>query len=940
MAVGGAVGAGDDGETRYNGRSRGLDGDQAQTVSASLLSTKFYIPPTRAKAVTRPRLVEKLLAGASRAGSLILLSGPAGFGKTTLLSEWVAQLQRPVAWVSLDESDNDPGRFWAYLVAACQAAGQAVGDEALALLRASQPLPPEAIPTLLINDFTRLGASLVLILDDYHVIQNQSIQAACAFMLEHLPAGLAVVVATRVDPPWPLARLRARNQLVELRAADLRFTPEEAAVFLNGCMGLNLPVAAAAALAARTEGWVAGLQLAAIAVTAIEAAAPPDALSAFVQAFAGSHVYVAEYLVEEVLQRQAEPVQAFLLQTSILRRLSAPLCEAVTGRQDGQTMLTALRRANLFVLPLDPEGQWFRYHHLFADLLQARLRQTVPDDVQARLHQRAAAWFEANGFAVEAVHHALEAKDFEGAARLVELNAYALTMRGELATLLQWLGALPAEVSQRHPQTLIAGAWALTLAGDVRQVQALLQQMEAELPGDRPAATHAELRGNAAAIRAFFFTLAGDYAQALELAERAEALLPESSIQARSVLPYTRGSAYRGQGNYEKAAEAFAHEARWGETQHDLLIWATGATEMVNVGRLRGRLREAAETGHQALQRLAQQGALPYGSLAKLEVALSEVLREQDELAEAHRRLTDVIGRMQTWAMPTDRLFAYLAIFRVQEAQGDLSAARETLGLAQAVKAAYPVLLFLARSVDLYAVRLALATNDLATAGRLAEGLAMGEGGTAMMHELEQVLLARVRLAQGRAAEAAASLSALTQAAEAEKHWGTWLECLALQACALAALGDEPAALAVLRRALAWGEPEGFVRVFVDEGARMQTLLRTLAAQPAAGGSAPAPSPAYLAKLLAAFVPSPPAARAPRPAAEPAGRVEPLTARELEVLRLIAAGDSNQVIADKLVITVSAVKKHAGNIFGKLSVSSRTQAIVCARQLGLLAADE
>ena len=918
-------------------------------MTASLLSTKFYIPRARANAVSRLRLIDKLLAGVSQAGHLALLSGPAGFGKTTLLSEFVAQLKRPVAWVSLDEGDNDPIRFWTYLIAACQTAWPGVGDTALALFHSPQSLPAETVPTILINDLARLGSDLVLILDDYHAIQNQSIHAACAFLLDHLPAGLSVVVATRVDPPWPLARFRAHNQLTELRAADLRFTAEEAAAFLNRSMGLSLSAEAVATLAARTEGWIAGLQLAAIAAAAIQSPLMPASrpghgdLDNFVQAFAGSHIYVAEYLVEEVLQHQSADVQTFLLQTSILERLNAKLCEAVTGGQDGQALLTTLLRANLFVLPLDDEGQWFRYHHLFADLLQARLRQSVPAETLAALHRRAVVWYEAHGFIIEAVNHALAAKDFEGAARLVEQNSYLVTTRGELVTLLQWIEALPREVSRRHPQILIAGAWALTLAGDFRQVQALLQQMEAQFQSDTPTLGHDELLGNAAAIHAYFSMLAGDYARALELAEQAETLLPESSFQARSILPYTLGSAYRGQGQYEKAAEAFARETQQGEKYQDLLIWTTGATEVVNVARLRGRLREALESGRQALHWLAERGAQPYGSLAKLEVALCEALREQNELAEARRRLTDVIGRMQTWDMPTDRLFAYLALFRIQEAQGDLASARETLHVAQDLNASHPVLQFLARAVGLNEIRLALATHDVTTAARLAE--ALPTGGAVMIDELERLMLARVRLAQGRAAEAAASLATLVQETEAAGHWGAWLEGLALHACALEAQNDREAALAVLSRALAWGEQEGFVRIFVDEGERMQSLLAALARQPtlahptaAPSGAQTAPSPAYLAKLLDSFG----ASRAPDTALPPSEHetnlVEPLTARELEVLRLIAGGDSNQVIAERLVITVSAVKKHAGNIFSKLNVNSRTQAVARAQQLGLLPA--
>jgi LuxR family maltose regulon positive regulatory protein len=545
-------------------------------VPVSLLSTKLFIPRLQAGGVSRPRLTEKLLAGVNRPGTFTLLSGPAGFGKTTLLGEFVAQLQKPVAWVSLDEGDNDPIRFWTYLISACQSVQVGVGESALALFRSPQPLPEEAVPTILINDVAELQHNLVLILDDYHVIQNQSVHTAVAFLLDHLPDKLHIVLSTRLDPPWPLARFRARGRLVELRAADLRFTTTEATLFLNRMMGLSLSSADVASLEARTEGWIAGLQLAALSMQG------RSDMAGFIKAFTGSHVYVAEYLVEEVLQHQSEDVQMFLLRTSILGRLNASLCEAVTGLQDGQAVLTTLHRANIFVIPLDDEGLWFRYHHLFADLLQARLRQSLPANAITILHSRASHWYERNGFVIEAVTHALAAQDFEAAADLIQQNASKVTIRGELTTLLQWIEALPADVSRRHPQIIISKAWTLTLAGAQPQVESLLQEIEAQIEISDKTLEVRELRGNAAAIRGYFAMLAGDYARALELTELAEALLPGSSVQARSILPYTLGAAYRGQGEYEKAGVAFAHLARIGEVSNELLVWATGETEVVN----------------------------------------------------------------------------------------------------------------------------------------------------------------------------------------------------------------------------------------------------------------------------------------------------------------------------------------------------------------------
>ncbi len=908
-----------------------------------LLSTKLFFPAPRPTLVPRPRLTARLTEGLTR--PLTLVSAPAGSGKSTLLSEWRASERSrtyTLAWLSLDQYDNDPLRFLTYLIAAVATVKPGFGETPRAFLHASRPQPPAA-QTILAHLISELGEQetpLALVLDDYHLITTRPIHDALAFLLDHLPPQIHLVILTRADPPLPLARLRVRNQLTEIRAADLRFTTDEAAAFLHRTMGLNLSPEDVAALEARTEGWIAGLQLAALALRGPMSMQGRSDITGFVTAFSGSHTYVAEYLVEEVLQHQPEGVQTFLLQTSILERLNPELCEAVTERPDGQAVLMALHRANLFVLPLDDEGRWFRYHHLFADLLQARLRQAFTAEAIAALHKRAAAWYELHGFVIEAVSHALASKDFDYAAGLVEENAYPMATRGEMATLLQWSQALPNDVIQRRPVSSLAKAWALTFAGAIEQVEPLLLQVEAQIGGEAPMAR--EVLGNAAAIRAYLAMMVGDDQRALELAERAGTLLPQSSAQPRSFLPYTLGMAYRGQGHYEKAAEAFGREVQMGEASGDLLTWATGMVEVANTRRMQGRLREADETCRQALRRIAEQEAHQFGSFAKLDVALSEVLREQGQLDEARKRVTDALARMQAWDMLTDQLFAYLTLIHIQESQGDFTGAFKTLRIAKDLKATHPVFGSLARLLDLHEIRLSLATHQVAAAARLMDGLQPGASRMVFTREQELITLARLRLAQGRPDEAATILDPLANEAEAAGRKGSLLELLALQACTLRAQGDQDAAVAVLIKALALAEPEGFVSVFVDEGELLQQLLATVARQLApAGDQTSIPLEAYVSKLLDAFrgsLSSGEAPRAPRPQKVP-GLVESLTARELEVLQLITAGDSNQTIADKLVITVRAVKKHAGNIFGKLNVTSRTQAIARARQLGLLPSD-
>lgn len=897
----------------------------------SVLATKLHIPRQRANAVSRPRLTDKLLSGIRRSGSFVLLSGPAGFGKTTLLSEFVRDIEYPVAWLSLDDADNDPIRFWTYLMTALQSIQQEIGESARALLQTSQPLPDDTIPTLLINELVKANNHLVLVLDDYHSIQNPSIHAGLSFLLDHLPDNLHLIVSTRVDPPWPLARFRVRDQLVEIRAMDLRFTTEEAADFLNKVMGLELSVQHVTALEERTEGWIASLQLAAISMKG------RNDVDGFIQVFTGSHVYVAEYLIEEVLSHQPEEVRHFLFQTCILERLNASLCDVVTGRQDSAVLLKDIYQANLFLIPLDDEGEWFRYHHLFADLLQARLQQTASVDKVLLLHQRAMTWFDKKGFSLEAVNHALAARDFESAVRLVESNALSLLTRGELTTLLRWTEALPESVIQLHPTLLLKKAWTLTLAGAIRQVEPLLQQAQDQIQPDDKSPTAREVLGNAAAIRAFFAMMSANYPRALELAKHADMLLPESNVHISWLVPYTLGAVYRAEGQYEQAVEAFTRQAEMAKRYGNLILWATGVTEVAIVRRLQGRLRDASEICLQALASVAERGESQFGSLAKLEVPLIEVLRERNELSQAQQRLKSVIERMQNWPMPTDRIFAYLAQIRLQEAQGDLSAAFETLQLAQELKAKHPVLMNLARSVDMSEIRLHLKGGNLDLAAHLMDGLQPGSSPVVSTREQELLLLARLRLAQGKADEANQILSPLAKEAEAGGRIGSLMEIFALQSVVLSTRGDQPSALTVLSKALALGEPEGFMRVFLDEGEVMQVILAALNRKmTAVKDELSIRLRAYVSRILGAFPGSLPPEGARSSQDDEADLIEPLTPRELEILQLIDAGDSNQAIADKLVITLSAVKKHTGNIYGKLNVNSRTQAIARARQLGLV----
>src|SRR5438874_873562 len=437
-----------------------------------ILATKLYLPPLRPNVVSRPRLLERLNEGLHR--KLTLIAAPAGFGKTTLVSEWVAFIERArtrTAWLSLDEGDNDPARFLAYLIAALQTIAATIGDGVLGVLQSPQPPPTEAILTALLNEITTLPDNFVLVLDDYHVIDAKPVDMALTYLVEHLPPQMHLVIATREDPQLPLARLRARSHLTELRAADLRFTASEAAAFLNQVMGLSLSAADIAALEDHTEGWIAGLQLAALSMQG------HHDVAAFIRAFAGDHRYIVDYLVEEVLQRQPEPVRRFLLQTSILDRLSGPLCDAVTGQREGNARLEALERGNFFVVPLDDTRHWYRYHHLFAEVLSAQLLAEQPDQV-ATLHRRASAWYEQHGSTVDAIRHALAAFDFGRAADLVELAVPAMRQSRQEATVLGWLKALPDELIRSRPLLSAAYAQTLLVSGQLEGVEARLSDAE------------------------------------------------------------------------------------------------------------------------------------------------------------------------------------------------------------------------------------------------------------------------------------------------------------------------------------------------------------------------------------------------------------------------------------------------------------------------------
>jgi LuxR family maltose regulon positive regulatory protein len=919
---------------------------------AALLATKLSIPPTRSRLVSRPRLIERLDAGMG--SRLILVSAPAGFGKTTLLGEWAHHCKPPVAWLTLDQGDNAPARFWAYLILALQAIHEEIGEAPLAALRTPQPPPLDAIVSTIVNDVSDLVHNdhpVPVILDDYQVIATPAIHEGLATLVEHLPASLCLVVASRADPPLPLAQLRSRGHMIEVRASDLRFIAAESAAFLNQTMGLQLTAEDIATLESRTEGWIAGLQLAAISLQGQS----PEHAADFIADFAGSHRYVLDYLTEEVLQRQPPDTQDFLLQTAGLDRLTAPLCEAVTGRSDSQAMLEHLERANLFIVPLDQHRRWYRYHHLFADLLRGRLEQSRPDQVAA-LHHRASTWYEQNGSLAEAVAHALAADDVERAAALIEGNVIALLGHRELSALLSWLGALPDPIVRARPWLSIAYAWALLYAGQLGTAERFLQEAEkhvptldlsperdsapvlVEIPAARPttAASPTEIdgsrhiAGHIAVIRAYQAGLVTDHVRSGALSRQALEWLPEDDLLARGLAATLLAIALRRTGDLAGAAEAFAEAIAIGQMAGDSFVADLSRVNLAGLRLEQGRLHEAAALFRSVAlpseERADRSGGTRPPTAGLAHGRLATVLCEWNELEAALRHARQGIEISRRWGQAEFLLTNYLDLAEVLAATGDAEGTMEALRLTRQAQQDLPWPIWIAALEAQLRLRLgddAHGRNWVQTSGLDVED----EIG--LPERVAYVTLARMLLHQGDVTKAQYLLNRLLRMTEDSGSMGISIQVLVLQALAFQSRGQSDQALATLSRALAIGEPEGYVRTFSGEGAQMEQLLRQ------AGRRGILVS--YVTRLLAAMGTTPSELRPPAVhVTQPSPLIEPLSMREIEVLQLLADGLSNKEIAQRLVISIGTVKNHLKSIYGKLEVDSRTRAVARGRTLGLL----
>ena len=907
-------------------------------MATSILATKLYIPAPRAKIVLRPRLIERLNEGLAMGCKLTLVSASAGFGKTTLVSEWIASCGRPVAWLSLDEGDDDPVRFVSYLVAALRTIKAGIGEGLVAVLQSPQPPTTESILTTLINEITTIPDNFIFVLDDYHVIDSKQVDNALTFLIEHLPPQMHLVIATREDPKLPLSRLRVRNQLTELRAADLRFTPAEAAGFLNQVMGLDLSAEDIAALETRTEGWIAGLQLAAISMQG------HSDTTSFIKSFTGSHYFVLDYLVEEVLQQQSESIRTFLLHTSILDRMCGPLCDTVLGSPfaSGQETVSAqetleyLERTNLFIVPLDSERRWYRYHHLFGDLLRQRLGK--PKEF-AEFHLRASQWHEDNGDLGAAFHHAIAAGDFVRAAGLAEAAWQGMNESFQSAAWLGWVKKLPDKLIRTRPVLCTQIAQAFTDNGEVEASELHLQDAERCLDGSE-LANEAQLKPLPAMIaltRAYNAQVQGDPATTVKYAELALQLIPDDDFDRRARATTILEVIHWASGNLESAIRGIGDsmERLTQLGNHVMVVASAFAVADLLVGL--GHLSEAERTYQDALQLASQHGPEAEHITAHHHLGLSLIYRQRgdDTLAADHLNQAAELGLQTTLV---DWLYRWnVAQAQLKEAAGDLETALALLDEANRVyiQTLVPDL----RPIAALKARIYLKQGrpDKARAWAAERGLSLVDE-VSYLHEFEHLTLARLEIANPLVN---ALLARLLQAAEAQKRRGSALDILLVQALAHEAQGNRPQALAVLERALALAEPEGYVRIFVDEGEAMRLLIEKQSR------NRDHPLSDYVDKLLAAFTQPVAAPKSAiihqksdmiEPEVRPAKNmlVEPLSERELEVLKLLRSELSGPEIAQQLIVSPNTFRTHTKNIFNKLGVNSRRAAIRRAEELDLI----
>ncbi|MFN8478345.1 MAG: LuxR C-terminal-related transcriptional regulator [Kouleothrix sp.] len=899
----------------------------------TIIKTKINLPAFRRSVVWRPRLLASISEGITQGHQLTLISAPAGFGKTTVIREWITAGDIPVAWISLDEGDGDPIRFLTYLVAALQTLIAGVGDSTLAALQSSQPVSISDVLTSLLNELASTEDDFVLVLDDYHTVASTSVDALLALIAEHMPPPMHLVITTREDPALPLARLRARNQLTEIRTADLRFTENEAAEFFRQVMGLHLSAEEVAALDKRTEGWVAGLQLAALSMQG------KADTSAFIHSFSGANPFVLEYLLVEVLHKQPESVQRFLLPTSILNRLNASLCDALLQHEHtaAQDMLETLDRANLFVIPLDDERSWYRYHHLFRDLLRQRLSRIYSKEELAELHTRASAWFEQNGEVSEAFQHAMSASDFERAARLLESHWLSMDENFQTGMWLGWVKQLPLSIRRVRPVLLTQMGWSYMDAGNAEASESSLKEAEASLKNPLETLTIIEteqfrtLPARIAIARAYNAQVQNRFDDTVKYVEIAQDLVPHDDefmqAQATAILSGT----YWASGELDRA---FGFMSHWVDAAHGAgnVVFAIAASfGKADICISQGRLRDALQVYQTALHWAELHNAEQHTAHHHLGLGLLHHEMGDDERAAQHVQKAFELGKHATiidWAYRKS-----LAQAQLKESEGDYDVALNLFDEAARVYVRTPIPNL--RPVAAIKARLYLKQKrfDKAHSWASKSGLSLHDQPD-YLHEFERLTLAKIALADAPNAQQILTILKLLDAqlklAQQQNRLRSQIEILTLQALALHTQGETSQAASALEQALNLAAPEGYWRIFVNEGEGIRLLIDTVHLTIGRAGH---PLSGYLARLSQ---PTHPHEQTSNIVHRKPEMIEPLSERELEVLRLIAQGLSNQEITQTLVVALSTVKGHNLRIFAKLQAKSRTEAVARARVLGLL----
>ncbi len=906
--------------TGTNLNSGKMENDQLSLEQGKhLLRTKFYVPPIRSTQIARPRLSDLINAGLDR--SLILVSAPAGYGKTTLVSRWLKETKITSAWLSLDNGDNDPIRFLQYLLTTLLPIAPGIENDLLGMLQGIQPAHFENVIIQLVNELTSVSDPFVLVLDDFHVIQSEAVLKILSYLLEHLPNQMHLAILTRTDPPLPLSRLRVRGQLLNIRADQLRFTQVEIASFLNETMGLTLSASDLSALEKRTEGWIASLQLAALSMQGSKD------IHGFVSAFTGSHHYVMDYLAEEVLKLQPKKVSNFLLQTSILDRLCGPLCEAVVeidmaAPMDGQAMLQSLEEMNLFTIPLDDERHWYRYHHLFSDVLRKRLehqsRQLLP-----QLHRRASQWYEKNGFISESIQQAITAGDQDRAAKLIEDNGCLLLISGDVATLLNWAEAIDFQAENR-PWLAIQKAWALALTGDLERVEPTLKVPEELLSPLKATDEVRTMQGTIAAARAHCANTRGDTQSAAKYARQALELLPDCSSISQSIRSVTvsiLGDASRINGNLEEAILAYTEAIKIGREANNLNMVIIANSNIADILMEQGQLHRAADIYARSLQMAVRPDGQRSPLAANIFDGMGRLSYEWDRLDDAEQNIRQCMEQSRIWGDIGQQAYAWAMQARLEQARNDPEKAREAMQEAERLIGNHPHSPHWSIQVRSDLARVSLAQGNLESPYQRVQkrGLKIKDE-IPYQRESEYVLLLRVLVARCDYEAAIILSNRLVQKAETTGQMGLVINGLILQALALQGKKETGQALVALERALALARPEGYVRSFLDEGEAMTRLLCQAQAHQVGSGYA-AVLLSRIGKISGTTQPSMQLL------------IEPLTAREVEVLKLIKAGRSNQDIAGQLVISIATVKRHISNIYAKLGVESRTQAVAIGKEL-------